>query len=158
MDVFFDNDDGLPSSVWFVILSFLGCLDVVKLSLVAKNWYHSIRSSEFANFYYKYGPKASKEIMLQGQSPMSIKNDKTLILISPHLQDNLHQTNLVPHPDIGSKHDFQLVGSVRGVICLQRWDEYNRCVFVITNPLTGQMYHTISPARRTFAGKYLHIR
>lgn len=150
----FDTDDGYPSSIWCMILSFLDCLDVVRLSLLSKNWYHSIRSSEFVKFYSEFGPRASGNIIIQGQSPLSIKNDKTRILISQDLQDYPLQTILVPHSEIGSKHEYELVGSARGVICLQMWDQDNRCVFVMVNPLTGQMYQSISPARRTSHGKY----
>lgn len=152
MDVLFDNEDGYPSSIWFAILSFLDCLDVVKLGFVSKNWYHSIRSADFVRFYCKFGPTPSMEIIIQGQSPFSIKNDKTLILIPDVLQDYPDQTILVPHYEIGPKHDYELVGSIRGVICLQIWDQANRCVFVMANPLTGQMFHTISPATRTSDG------
>ena len=154
MALLFDTEDGYPNLIWFMILSYLDCLEVVSLSLVSKNWYESIRSSEFIDYYTRFGPKAEREIIIQGESPMNIKNDKTLILISQELQDYPLQTTLIPHPEIGPKHDYELVGSVRGVLCLQRWDQQNRCVFVMANPLTGQMYQSISPARRNSQGNF----
>lgn len=73
MALLFDTEDGYPNLIWFMILSSLDCLEVVRLSLVSKNWYNSIRSSEFIDFYSKFGPKAAREIIIQGQSPMNIK-------------------------------------------------------------------------------------
>lgn len=154
MTILFDNDDGIPSSIWIAILSFLNCLDVVRLSTVSKNWYYSIRNPEFVNFYNKFGPEPSREILLQGKSPMKIKNDKILIIISDQFPGNDKQTVLVPHKIIGSKNDYELIGSIRGILCIQRWDQHNRCVFVMSNPLTGQIHETISPTPRKSKGNF----
>lgn len=140
MTLLFDNELQIPSSIWFAILSFLDCLDVIKLSLVSKNWYRSIRNPEFANFYSEFGPKSSRQILLQGVSPLAIKYDKTFILISEEIDFDHHQTVLVPHINIGSKHGYELIGSIRGILCLQSWNHHDQCVFVMCNPITTQIF------------------
>lgn len=153
----FVNEYGFDSNIIFLILSYLDCLGVVKLSLVCKNWYRSIRSAEFANFYSNFGPTPLSKILIQGVSPSDVLNGKKFLLISPLIEDKNNYTVLVPHADIGAEHDYELVGSIRGIICLQRWNQDGCCVFVICNPITGQKFETVSPARRTSSGEYLKL-
>lgn len=100
-------------------------------------------SIEFADFYKKFGPTSHSNFLLQGVSSSDGINHNTFIFFPPQSVRSKQHSVLVPHV-----HEYNLVGSISGILCLQRMHQNEFCQFVLCNPLTGQKIDTVSPARR----------
>lgn len=93
--------------------------------------------------------------IVEGSSPDRHSFSRGLVMINKNLAYESGDRALIPHPSIGFVHEYELVGSINGLLCLKKFDENKYCVFVICNPITGQMIETRSPARLTNGGRII---
>lgn len=143
MNNLFENNCGLPELVMIMILSYVECIDIVRMRLVFKNWCRSIRHRFFIDFYNRYGPPPRPMYLMECLDEYSQPNSRSLIITK---KGNLSEQviKLAPNPTINYVRKHELLGAINGILCLHKRGNRNRLVFVICNPLTTQMVQTAS--------------
>lgn len=145
MYTLFENNCGLPSNGMILILSFVDCVKIIRMRSVFRNWYKSISNRYFLDFHYRFGPPSRQMYLVQTLDQFPNPTSRRLIRTKKgNMSEEVY--DLIPHPTINYIHEHMLVGAINGILCLTYFDNHSTCVFVMANPIIGQILETISPA------------